>query len=812
MECEEEEEEAAPEDAPKPCSRPSCTAFLHTRCRKLLATRVQVYWPHDKEWWWGTADPAREDAEHEGEIFVRYDDGVEQFEEPEDLTWLITRAPDESPGVVAARACTCAKDCASNESTQRFEEQLRVCAVCRTDDVRDGSEPGVCNEMMFCEVCNVSVHVFCYGQANHGELFGRKKNATSISFICDHCTHVTAGHRPAQCSLCPFGDGILRPQLDGTWAHNACVLYNNALQFGRKNARQHAEQQYFGQLCTRKSGCNACLKNKFELSDNGKHVRAAIRSMRCGMGGKCPNPTHTNGLVPCGGQGPKCQRAVHVSCAQRIDSGWHVRLIETENAAVAEVLCLACHDCWLETPSQSRPRWRQAVVPQLTAAVDKYVTPEQLAAAKWTFFDCFHGPCGAFTRVGARLGGLCIGACDSDSRARTTYLSTFGHAMEPLHNITEMGADPRVAMSATIMYCGFCCKPFSTAGHCRGFDDENYGNNLELLMTALNQRLIGGLWDECLICENVPNLLSFLTLHHLKQLGFYCHIYVVSGVHFRCANVRERLVLVGFRNKDAYERFTPPPPQATTPTPLRTVLKNFTTTTGDSLFISAKDFKQADEGSHVVGRGWPSGARSPTSSYGSLRTPGTLVCVKQQYDTREAALALDDIKKLHYGELRKLHPDELLASFSFRQDEMPRLMGNWTEQYNQVCQTICLNVFEAFSAEALAALGKYEPREQLYARLDGMGVEAHRIGTPASDDAAPDWLDARYSKHGVRFEKYVLGSTVKLHPEDDLCDYERQNRQNQERNRIFLEELERDMERRLLERQRQEESDGLDGA
>jgi hypothetical protein len=40
-----------------------------------------------------------------------------------------------------------------------------------------------------------------------------------------------------------------------------------------------------------------------------------------------------------------------------------------------------------------------------------------------------------------------------------------------------------------------------------------------------------------------------------------------------------------------------------------------------------------------------------------------------------------EIKHLSTGELRRLHPTELLAAFSFSQHELPQLMGSLGSQY-----------------------------------------------------------------------------------------------------------------------------------
>ena len=77
----------------------------------------------------------------------------------------------------------------------------------------------------------------------------------------------------------------------------------------------------------------------------------------------------------------------------------------------------------------------------------------------------------------------------------------------PLSDITEMGKDARVLRSCDIFFATFCCKPFSQAGLCKGINDPQYGNNLQLLIDTLRERRKRGVLDKCLIIENVPTLL-----------------------------------------------------------------------------------------------------------------------------------------------------------------------------------------------------------------------------------------------------------------------------------------------------------------
>lgn len=130
------------------------------------------------------------------------------------------------------------------------------------------------------------------------------------------------------------------------------------------------------------------------------------------------------------------------------------------------------------------------------------------------------------------------------------------------------------------------------------------------------------------------------------------------------------------------------------------------------------------------------------------------------------------MSRLHRGDVRKLHPDEILASFSFKPHEMPRFAGKLNSQYTAVCQTVCVNVVEALAAEALAAMGKHGPRDELRRRLTGAGMgraDAADVGDNAVDEGElPPWLERRTSAHGVMYHKYVaLAAMDECAPEEE---------------------------------------------
>ena len=203
------------------------------------------------------------------------------------------------------------------------------------------------------------------------------------------------------------------------------------------------------------------------------------------------------------------------------------------------------------------------------------------------------------------------------------------------------------------------------------------------------------------------------------------------------------------------------------------------------------------------------GARSPVSSYGAPGTPGTLICTNPRFANTERPLSQSELLSLDvFGDVRKLHPDEILASFSYRQHELPRLVGSLADQYKMVSQTICLkcvamesshggpivasrcvigptcmcastlcSVFEAFTAEALHAMGITAPRTRLHERL--------QQEYPGIEKAKTELEERRDKTSGIEYTKY---KTLTIDPldEDQLSEYELARLRTMEANRVHF--------------------------
>ena len=111
-----------------------------------------------------------------------------------------------------------------------------------------------------------------------------------------------------------------------------------------------------------------------------------------------------------------------------------------------------------------------------------------------------------------------------------------------------------------ILNGGFPCQAFSVAGYRKGFDDER--GNLFFEIT----RLLEVKRPKAILLENVKNLEGHdhgntfkVIKEQLELLGYHVHHKVLNTMEY--GNVpqnRERIYIVGFLSKEAYDRFTYP--------------------------------------------------------------------------------------------------------------------------------------------------------------------------------------------------------------------------------------------------------------
>jgi DNA (cytosine-5)-methyltransferase 1 len=185
---------------------------------------------------------------------------------------------------------------------------------------------------------------------------------------------------------------------------------------------------------------------------------------------------------------------------------------------------------------------------------------------QFTFVDLFCG-IGGFHQAAASLGGKCVMACDIDHAAREAYLANYG--IEPHADVSSL--DESNVPKHDALFAGFPCQAFSLMGHMLGFKDKRG----TLIFEAV--RILEESRPPLVVLENVKQLKG----HHggktletilatLDELGYAVHWKILNALDYGLPQKRERLIMVGFQDRDIPFRF----PAPTGPGDLRDVLEN----------------------------------------------------------------------------------------------------------------------------------------------------------------------------------------------------------------------------------------------
>jgi DNA (cytosine-5)-methyltransferase 1 len=187
-------------------------------------------------------------------------------------------------------------------------------------------------------------------------------------------------------------------------------------------------------------------------------------------------------------------------------------------------------------------------------------TQPQAEDRGFTFIDLFAG-IGGLRRAFDSIGGRCVYTSEWDKYAQLTYQSNYPDNRPIAGDITSVPVDD--IPEHDVLLGGFPCQPFSIAGVSKknalgrkhGFLDEAQGT---LFFDVA--RILKAHRPRAFLLENVKNLKSHdkgktfeLIRRILEQdLGYELHVRVINARHFLPQN-RERVVLIGFREKTAFD-------------------------------------------------------------------------------------------------------------------------------------------------------------------------------------------------------------------------------------------------------------------
>lgn len=182
-----------------------------------------------------------------------------------------------------------------------------------------------------------------------------------------------------------------------------------------------------------------------------------------------------------------------------------------------------------------------------------------------TFIDLFAGIGGFRWALEHTLGGTCVFASEWDKFAQQTYAANFGHT--PDGDITAI--EPASIPDHDVLTAGFPCQPFSIAGVSKanalgrrhGFEHATQGTLFFNVAKIIKEKQ-----PRAFILENVKNLKSHdkgntftVITEALKELGYFFDSRIIDARHW-VPQHRERIFIVGFREKAEFERFEWPKP------------------------------------------------------------------------------------------------------------------------------------------------------------------------------------------------------------------------------------------------------------
>ncbi len=173
----------------------------------------------------------------------------------------------------------------------------------------------------------------------------------------------------------------------------------------------------------------------------------------------------------------------------------------------------------------------------------------------------------------AGIGGIRIGfenagfdtvfANDFEKQCKVTYDLNFKKSKLIVEDMRKIGIDDLPKFD--FLLGGFPCQAFSIAGHRKGFNDEKDRGNLFFdVARILEARNPAGF-----LLENVKNLKGHdggktfkIIIQTLEDLGYYVKTKVLNTMEY--GNVpqnRERIYMIGFKNKNYTEKFEFPEPR-----------------------------------------------------------------------------------------------------------------------------------------------------------------------------------------------------------------------------------------------------------
>lgn len=174
-------------------------------------------------------------------------------------------------------------------------------------------------------------------------------------------------------------------------------------------------------------------------------------------------------------------------------------------------------------------------------------------SARFTFIDLFAG-IGGIRLPFTEMGYKCVFSSEWDRHAQKTYLANYGEM--PFGDICQPSTKSYIPEKFDLLLAGFPCQAFSIIGKMKGFEDTR-GTLFFEVASILKQHK-----PNAFLLENVKQLTThdhgrtFKTIcETLTELGYHFKWSVLNALDFGLPQKRERVIIVGFKDKRMIEKF-----------------------------------------------------------------------------------------------------------------------------------------------------------------------------------------------------------------------------------------------------------------